>query len=185
MPTVAKITKEMIIDEAFKIVREKGMEGLSNRELAKRLGCSIRPIYYQFKNVLELQEELMKRIEKYFYDFLFKKTSDDIKPYKQVGINYIRFAKEENKLFQILFMNEGSLILENYVTNNTLEYKELEERIRISTKIDDENIKKFHIKMWIFTHGLACLVASKTCRLTDKEISELLTEEFKALNSLK
>ena len=34
--------------------------------------------------------------------------------------------------------------------------------------------------MWIFTHGLATLVASK-CTFTDEEINELLTSEFKAL----
>ena len=33
------ITKEMILASAFDIVREKGLEGISNRELAKKLNC--------------------------------------------------------------------------------------------------------------------------------------------------
>lgn len=41
----------MILNAAFDIVRKDGIEKLSNLELEKRLNCSIRPIYYQFKNV--------------------------------------------------------------------------------------------------------------------------------------
>ena len=70
MPTTTKITKELILDTALEIAREKGKEGISNRELAKRMNCSIRPIYYQFKNVEELYKELYIKIEKYFYHFL-------------------------------------------------------------------------------------------------------------------
>lgn len=51
LPTTTKITKEMILNTAFEIAREKGFEKISNRELAKKMNCSIRPIYYQFKNV--------------------------------------------------------------------------------------------------------------------------------------
>lgn len=46
-----------------------------------------------------------------------------------------------------------------------------------------ENIKRFHLKMWMFTHGISCLVATGTCEFSDEEISSLLTEEFKALIS--
>ena len=37
MPKSVKITKEKILEAAFSIVREKGIESLSNRELAKKL----------------------------------------------------------------------------------------------------------------------------------------------------
>ena len=71
------------------------MEGLSNRELAKKLNCSIRPIYYQFESAEQMQKELYSKIEKYFYKFLMDNMVDDIPKYKQVGINYIKFAKKE------------------------------------------------------------------------------------------
>ena len=58
MPTKIKISKDMILDAAFEIVRKDGIEKLSNRELANKLKCSIRPIYYQFENVDEMQQEL-------------------------------------------------------------------------------------------------------------------------------
>ena len=45
MPTKIRISREMILDAAFEIVRQDGIEKLSNREIANKLKCSIRPIY--------------------------------------------------------------------------------------------------------------------------------------------
>lgn len=82
LPTTTKITKEMILNTAFEIAREKGFEKISNRELAKKMNCSIRPIYYQFKNVEELNKELYKKIERYFYEFLIDNMIKDVPLYK-------------------------------------------------------------------------------------------------------
>lgn len=181
MSTSIKISKEMILDAAFSIVRESGMEGLSNRELAKKLNCSIRPIYYQFESAEKMQKELYSKIEKYFYKFLMDNMIDDIPKYKQVGINYIKFAKKEKKLFQILFVNETNLTPDAFVSKDGEDYKELEKLIRLSTNLNDDDIKSFHTKMWIFSHGIATLVANDTINLTDEQISELLSYEFQAL----
>ena len=109
MPTKIRISKDMILDAAFEIVRQEGMEKLSNRELASKLKCSIRPIYYQFENVEEMQKELYLKIEQYFYKFILDNMVKEIPKYKQVGINYIKFAKKEKKLFQTLFMSDTGL----------------------------------------------------------------------------
>lgn len=181
MSTSIKISKDMILDAAFSIVRESGMEGLSNRELAKKLNCSIRPIYYQFESAEQMQKELYSKIEKYFYKFLMDNMVDDIPKYKQIGINYIKFAKKEKKLFQILFINETNLSPDAFVSKDGEDYKELEKLIRLSTNLNKDDIKSFHTKMWIFSHGIATLVANDTINLTDEQISELLSYEFQAL----
>lgn len=181
MPTKIKISKEMILETAFEIVRKYGTEKLSNRELANKLNCSIRPIYYQFENSEELQKELYKKIERYFYNFLLDNMIEDIPKYKQVGINYIKFAKKEQKLFQTLFLNETGLTPNAFVSKNGDDYKELEKLIKISTKLEEEDIKSFHTKMWIFCHGIATLVANDTVSLTDEQIEQLLSYQFQAL----
>lgn len=181
MPTKIKISKEMILEKAFEIVRNDGIEKLSNRELASKLNCSIRPIYYQFENSEELQKELYKKIEKYFYKFLLDNMIEDIPKYKQVGINYIKFAKKEKKLFQTLFLNETGLTPNAFVSKKGDDYKELEKLIKISTNLDEEDIKSFHTKMWIFCHGIATLVANDTVSLTDEQTEQLLSYQFQAL----
>lgn len=179
------ITKDMILKTAFDIAREKGLDGISNRELAKKLNCSIRPIYYQFQNVDELYNELYIKIEKYFYKFLMDNMNDDMPKYKQVGINYIKFAKKEKELFKILFMSEIDLGLNDFITKDIEDFNELSKLIKISTNLNDEDIENFHIKMWIFSHGLATLVASRTINISDEQLKQLLSLEFQALMLLK
>ena len=181
MPTKIRISKDMILDAAFEIVRKDGMEKLSNRELANKLSCSIRPIYYQFENVEEMQKELYLKIEQYFYKFILDNMVEEIPKYKQVGINYIKFAKKEKKLFQTLFMTDVGLTPDACVSKAGEDYKEIEKFIKISANIKEEDIKDFHTKMWIFCHGIATLVANDTIKLTDNQIQDLLSCEFQAL----
>lgn len=181
MPTKIRISKEMILDAAFEIVRQDGMEKLSNRELANKLKCSIRPIYYQFENVEEMQQELYKKIEQYFYKFLLDNMIEGIPQYKQVGVNYIKFAKKEKKLFQTLFMSDIGLTPDEFVAKDGEDYNEIEKLIKISANLQEEDIKDFHTKMWIFCHGIATLVANDTIKLTDSQIQDLLSYEFQAL----
>ena len=181
MPTKIKISKDMILDAAFEIVRKDGMEKLSNRELANKLKCSIRPIYYQFENVEQMQKELYMKIEQYFYKFLLDNMIEGIPQYKQVGINYIKFAKKEKKLFQTLFMSDTGLSPDAFVSKAGKDYKEIEKIVRVSTNLKDDDIKDFHTKMWIFCHGIATLVANGTVKLKDNQIQELLSYEFQAL----
>ena len=181
MPTKIRISKDMILDAAFEIVRQDGIEQLSNRELANKLKCSIRPIYYQFENVEEMQKELYLKIEQYFYKFILDNMVEGIPKYKQVGINYIKFAKKEKKLFQTLFMSDIGLSPNAFVSKDGEDYKEIEKLIKISADIKEEDIKDFHTKMWIFCHGIATLVANDTIKLTDNQIQDLLSYEFQAL----
>lgn len=181
MPKNIKISKDMILEAAFDIVRKDGIEKLSNRELSKKLKCSIRPIYYQFQNVEEMQKELYLKIEKYFYKFLMDHMVDNIPKYKQIGINYIKFAKKEKKLFQTLFMSELGLTPSAFISKVGEDYEEIEKLIKISTNLNDDDIKDFHTKMWIFCHGIATLVANNTIHLENKQIEQLLSYQFQAL----
>lgn len=181
MSKEVKITKDMILEAAFDIVREKGLEEVSNRTIAKRLECSIRPIYYQFNNSDELKKELYNKIEKYFYKYIMDNMIDNIPYYRQVGINYIKFAREEKNFFKILFMSKSDYLPEGFVSKSEDDFKEISKLIKMSTKLNDDDIKSFHIKMWMFTHGIATLLATDTVLLTEEQISNLLSSQFQAL----
>ncbi len=168
-----KISKEKILQVAFDITKEKGIEYVSNREIAKYLSSSIRPIYYQFKNSSELISELYKKIEKYFCDYVTNNLNDTIPKYKQTGINYIKFAKNEKNLFKVLFMSK--------IKSKDDSFNIIKEYAMDSTKLSKKDIDTFHNMMWIYTHGIACLIASEKIILTDEEISNLLTKEFNVL----
>lgn len=181
MPTTIRITKEMILNAAFDITRNEGIEKLSNREIAKKMNCSIRPIYYQFKNSEELYKALYNKINSYFYDFIMKNMIGDIPPYKQIGINYIKFAQEETNLFKVLFMSPSRNLPNTFVETDKTGFAGVVAAIKLSTHLSDKDIKSFHTKMWIFVHGIATLTVSRSFKFTDEQIKDLLSQEFQAL----
>lgn len=171
----------MILNAAFDITRNEGIEKLSNREIAKKMNCSIRPIYYQFKNSEELYKELYNKINSYFYDFIMKNIVDDIPHYKQIGINYIKFAQEETNLFKVLFMSPARNLPNTFVETDKTGFAGVVAAIKLSTHLSDKGIKSFHTKMWIFVHGIATLTVSRSFKFTDEQIKDLLSQEFQAL----
>ena len=54
MQAKAKITREMIVDTAFAVAREAGVENI-NAGASEGLHCSAQPIVYHFSTVEELK----------------------------------------------------------------------------------------------------------------------------------
>ena len=51
VPPKAKVTKDMIIDAAFEVARESGVENINARTVAKKLNCSTQPVMYHFETI--------------------------------------------------------------------------------------------------------------------------------------
>lgn len=178
MPPLIKVQREDIINKAFDILKNEGPNFINARRIAKELNCSVQPIFFNFKNMEELKLATLKKAEVYFYDFVAKLFDDLIPKYKQVGLNYIRFAREEPLLFKILFLEKNGLDTQ-LISSEVKSFEIIKSFLFDSTKL--ENIDDFHFQMWIFTHGIACLVSSHNYYLSDEDISNLLTKQFKAL----
>ena len=100
MPPKAKYTREQIIETAVNFVRQNGFNLLTARNLAQSLNSSPKPIFCYFKNMNELQCEIISYANniynKYINDAMNK---GDLPPYKASGMAYILFAKEEKDAF--------------------------------------------------------------------------------------
>jgi len=101
------------------------------------------------------------------------KDTNQPKAYKNMGLNYIKFAKDYPEFFKIIFMQNTNLNAEDFIMADDAG-DEVIKKGQILTGLDFETQKKFHVKVWIFTHGIACLVATKTIKFSDDEISLLL-----------
>ena len=100
-----------------------------------------------------------------------------------LGMQYIRFASSEPKLFQLLFMTEMESVPDvssilNYVE---AEYNEIFTAIKEEYGMDKQEAKRFYQHLWIYTHGIATLCVTKTCTFTEKEIESMLYEVGESL----
>lgn len=179
MASVSRITKEDIVKAGFEIIREKGIDRVNAREVASKLNSSVQPIFYRFTNMEELKQELLAYSLEYYRNFILNFKGDTPK-YRQIGLNYIQFAKKESYLFKFIFMGEYQIKIEEFSFFDK-SYNEVEKTLQIQNKLSPELAKKFHLKMWLFVHGISCLIASNTCIFSDEEIGKLLAEEFQIL----
>ena len=176
MPARRKIQKEDIIQESVSIVAKEGINALNARKIAKKLGCSTQPLFYIYENMDDLKKDVMNEIVKIFDIEVLKSETGQLE-YKDIGINYIRFAKEEPELFKIMFnrkINEGAF---DFI-DLTGSAKTILETISKQTGKSNEDAKQFHLRMWLYVNGIASLAANQTVEFNDGEIAELLKDQY-------
>lgn len=177
MPRKAKFSKDEIIEAALKIVRDNGPEALTARALGAELGSSARPVFTVFTNMEEVRRDVAAAAREVYYRYV-NRGLEQIFPFKGVGDEYILFAMEEPKLFQLLFMAEQKEIptLTGILPLIDGNYERISDSIRKDYGLEGENIEKLYRHLWIYTHGIAVLCATRMCRFEKKEIGNLMTE---------
>ena len=110
MPPKPKYTREQILECAYELVRAEGIDSLSARNLAAKLGTSTAPIFTAFKGI----DELIANVRSKAYELYTKYIDKGLEmtpPFKGTGLMYIKFAKDEPNFFKMLFMgaNESPL----------------------------------------------------------------------------
>lgn len=177
MPPKAKFSKQNIISAALKIVERDGFEALTARALGGELGSSPRPIFTVFNSMEEVQAEVISAA-KNIYGKYEDEGLDEENAFKGSGTGYISFAAEHPKLFQLLFMRERDslLNLENVLAEIDDYYEKILDSICEGYGFTRETAKEIYIHLWIYSHGIASLLATKVCNFTNAEISAMLGE---------
>ncbi|WML39641.1 TetR family transcriptional regulator [Neobacillus sp. OS1-2] len=71
------LNKDIIVEEALELLNEKGLESVSLRELAKRLGVKTPTLYWHVKNKASLLNELSERILRTKFSGIRQRTLDE------------------------------------------------------------------------------------------------------------
>ncbi len=181
MPPKFKFTRDEITSAALNVTRQSGQPGLTARALAAELGCSAKPIFGLFKNMEEVQQEVIKAADALYQGYLKEDMEKgEYPPYKASGMAYIRFAKEEKELFKLLFMRDRSV---EKTEENEEEIRPLLKLIQKDTGMSEQEAYTFHIEMWIFVHGMATMTATNYLDLDEEYISKVLTDAYKGIKS--
>lgn len=173
------VTKDMILETALALTKEEGMEHVTARKLAAKIGCSTQPIFRVYANMNELYGEIHQRAMDVFSDYYENFESEVDTPFIHLGLAYINFAREESKLFQLLFLsdNRGDKSLYELLSGRS---GAVGKEINKAAEQGCENPSGLFMKMWIFIHGCACMVLTGDYDLTKEETIDLLEDIFKS-----
>lgn len=177
MPPKAKFTREEIISAAFEITRRDGFETLTARALGKELGSSARPIFTVFEGMEEVQAEVIASARRLYESYEDRDMSGD-KPFMGSGTGYIRFAADEPKLFQLLFMKENKETPDPFNVLQGLDnyYDRIVESVQREYGFDRKTSERVYLHLWLYSHGIAVSIATKICTFTQEQIDGMLAE---------
>ncbi len=180
MPPSFLFKREEVVSAAINVIRKNGADGLTARSLAAELGCSVKPIFGLFKNMEEVRFECIKAADKIYIDSINKAALTNDKPYKAMGMAYIRFAKEEKELFKLLFMRDRSAEKINTAEDEerAAEYVRM---ISSATGLNEQDAYLLHIELWVYVHGVATMLATDYLDWDSQFISNSLTDCYTGL----
>ncbi len=153
--------KAAILDAAEIMLAEKTLEAVSMRELARKAGVSSGAPYHHFTDRVGLISALCQRGFSRLHESLVKGWDrDGIKG--MIG-NYLKFAHQNQALYQLMFSveaTEGDLIdvLAPYASPVFVFLEEKIKQMKGSKCNSQDNLTS--VSVWCFMHGLASLSAA-------------------------
>lgn len=171
MPPKAKITKDMIIDAAFEVARETGVENINARTVSKRLNCSTQPIMYNFDTIEELKKAAYEKTNVYHTEYLMNIPEKQESVMLGIGLNYIRFAIEEPYLFRFLF--QSGFAPENSLPEmiNSKELIPVISAMQEAMNRNAEQAKEVFVTLALFVHGYASMIVNNSLEYDEKLIT--------------
>ena len=170
MPAKKQITKDQILNAALKLLREQGYEAVNIRRLAQELGCSTQPVYLSFSGMDDLREQLIPLVIAEFETYL--KTNSQGGQACLYGMEYIRFAKEEPRLFCFLFMRPNAFAEIKQALSPMIEHSI--EELSAAYSISREDADLLHDQLWMQAHGIASMIATNFCNWDMEKVGRIL-----------
>lgn len=177
MPPKVRITREMIVDAAFQLVRDAGAEELNARAVAQRLNCSTQPVMYNFATVEQLRQAVYEKADEYHTQYLFKMDGDN--SMLAIGRNYIRFAAEEPRLFRFLFQSNHFKGMDMRALIRDPALEPLLELVVKAAGTSMEEAQNLFRRMFVMAHGYASLLANNAIEYDEAGCTEDLEEAFR------
>ena len=151
-----KFTKDQIIDAAFEIARVEGVNSITIRKVAEKLGGSIAPIYVNFKEIGELLEGVYEKTFEVSRQILLEQNSGH--PFQDIGAASIRFAREYPMLFRDIVMQKNDQAKHN--EEETRHFIHIMRTDPDLSGLSDNELMTILLKMKTFQVGISVMAAN-------------------------
>ncbi|MGL5260041.1 MAG: TetR/AcrR family transcriptional regulator [Lachnospiraceae bacterium] len=179
MARKAIVSKEMLLDTAFLMAKEEGIEFVTARKLAVKVGCSTQPIFRIYQNMEDLVADVFLKAIMFYEEYYRFAPRVNETPFVDLGMAYIRFAKEQSTLFSLLFLSENRFGKSLYdILNARLGFVSAE--IKKATEDGVKDPSGMFMKMWIFIHGIACMCTTNDYDLDMEQTKALLNNSYQS-----
>ena len=180
MPPKVKITKKMVTDASFEIVRASGHENLNARTIAEYLGCSTQPVLYNFATVDEIREAAYEIADEYHTSFIMPKETDE-NPMLTLGLKYVRFGYEEKNLFRFLFQTDKFGGMDVAALMNDQNLSDIIKVMAKGLECGMDEAREMFLAFFCVAHGLASLLANNSMEYDEEQSTKMLHNVFSGM----
>lgn len=181
MPPRTKINRQMIIDAAVQVIRDRGHEQMNARSISDELHCSTQPVMYHFNSMEEIREEAYRTADAMHSAFIAPKRGSNINPLLELGLNYIRFGYEEKNLFRFLFQTNGFGEMNMMNLVSALEVSEMVQMVSVGMGCSTQEGKEAFFNLFVSAHGIASLLANNAMEYEEDTCKRVLENIYHGL----
>ena len=169
-----KFTKEEMVEAALRVVRANGIDALTAKTMADALGTSTQPIFTAFGSMDGIKQEVYAAAIR-VYDRYTEAGLQERIPFFGVGMQYIRFAREEPELYRLLFLTRAQD--KSFSAMRSMQHLQALVRPTLMDiyKITEQEADLYFRDLWFVVHSLSTLIVTGDCPYSDREIGQVLT----------
>lgn len=163
-----------MVQAAVAVVQAGGVDSLTAKALAAKLGTSTQPVFTCFGTMEALKLEVYKAAEQIFDGYAAAGLRHKV-PFFGYGMQYIRFAREESELYSLLFLNRRPPKEQNAMNAIVRSLERVRPVLMQVYAISAEQAGCYFRDVWLAAHGIAALIVTGNCPYDDAEIARILT----------
>lgn len=173
------VTKAILLDAAYEMLKEEGIDQVTARKLAAKANCSTQPIFRIYNNMDELYADLFAKALGCFEEFVATFPKTTVVPFVSLGQAYIGFAQKFPNVFKFVFLSKERFGHSLYDMVNG-QNGSVTREITAATSQGASNPSELFMKMWIFIQGAACMSLTDDYDLPDQETLAMLKDAYQA-----
>jgi AcrR family transcriptional regulator len=165
--------RRALLDAAMDLVRERGVDGLTLREVARRAGVSHNAPYHHFADkgalVTALVVETFQGFEQVFRDAAAATEGTHLDRIRAIGEAYVRFAFDDPPRFALMWRPELRTVEDDSPVDEAgmASYQVLIDEVAAGQavgEIVEGDVAHLSLAAWSAVHGLAMLVVDGPLR---------------------
>lgn len=179
MPPKPKCSREDIINAAYELMNESGVDAIVAREVGKKIGTTTGPIFTFFSGMNELKEEVYQKAFDECLNYLNESLAYEM-AYREFGHRWIKYAYENPHAYRMLFVtHRPGTEVKGYINEDFDEILlSMRKEVKKTYELSDQDAKNLIDNMCIYAQGIATLLVNGLeydSEKIDKQLSRMCT----------
>lgn len=176
MPPKQKIAIETLLEHAFKIAEEQGIDAVTSRSVAKSVGCSVQPVFSHFPTMEELRQAT--------FDYACNKFVQEILAFEKLPDFLARttkwvldLARNKPNLYHMLYLSnnlKGNNLLD--VMMNFENNKKMIEKMVEIYQIELDDCKDILLRSFLFLMGIGTMICVNHMHFSDEQVTTMMKQ---------